>query len=298
MPNQIVVAGALILDSALLVAQRARPPELAGLWGLPGGKVSPGESDDAALARELCEELGVEVAVGNRLGGDVALSETTTLRAYRVTQTGGDLHPNDHRALRWVTVDELDGLPWVPADRAWLTDLTRALHRDGVVVRPAAERDRGGIATVIAHAYRREFSILTRDMEKIAGALENAVEVNRFFVAEQRGDVVGAIACTDCTGRAMRVDNANFRRHLGLVRGELGARISSRSSCLLEYPATTGYIEFVAVSERLGAEASPPSWSRASSPRLRTRSSSWKWSAPTRRRGTATPTSGSPRSSA
>jgi 8-oxo-dGTP diphosphatase len=68
MPNQIVVAGALIAGSALLVAQRGRPPELAGLWELPGGKVAPGESDAAGLARELHEELGVEVAVGGRGG--------------------------------------------------------------------------------------------------------------------------------------------------------------------------------------------------------------------------------------
>ncbi|MDX1886483.1 (deoxy)nucleoside triphosphate pyrophosphohydrolase [Mycolicibacterium sp. 120270] len=128
MPNQIVVAGALITGSALLVAQRERPPELAGLWELPGGKVAPGESDAAGLARELLEELGVEVTVGERLGDDVALSDDMTLRAYRVSQTGGALHPNDHRALRWVTVDELDALPWVPADRAWLGDLIRALR--------------------------------------------------------------------------------------------------------------------------------------------------------------------------
>ena len=126
-PNQIVVAGALISGSSVLVAQRARPPELAGLWELPGGKVAAGESDAAALARELREELGVEVAVGARLGVDVALNPTTTLRAYRVTQTGGTLHPNDHRALRWVGVDELDGLAWVPADRTWLADLKQAL---------------------------------------------------------------------------------------------------------------------------------------------------------------------------
>jgi 8-oxo-dGTP diphosphatase len=131
MPNQIVVAGALIAGSALLVAQRDRPPELAGLWELPGGKVAPGESDAAGLARELHEELGVEVAVGGRLGGDVALNETTTLRAYRVTQTGGALHPNDHRALRWVTADELDRLPWVPADRTWLGELADALGDPG-----------------------------------------------------------------------------------------------------------------------------------------------------------------------
>jgi 8-oxo-dGTP diphosphatase len=127
-PNQIVVAGALISDGLLLVAQRARPPELAGLWELPGGKVAAGESEADALARELDEELGVEVSVGARLGGDVALGDTMTLRAFRVSRTGGTLAPRDHRALRWVTADELDGLPWVPADRGWLPDLTAALR--------------------------------------------------------------------------------------------------------------------------------------------------------------------------
>lgn len=127
MSNQIVVAGALISEASLLVAQRDRPAELAGLWELPGGKVAPGETDEAALARELHEELNVVVDVGARLGDDVALTETMILRAYRVTQTGGSLHPNDHRALRWITVGELDDLAWVPADRTWLAELRRAL---------------------------------------------------------------------------------------------------------------------------------------------------------------------------
>src|ERR1700752_1001727 len=108
MPVQIVVAGALVSGSALLVAQRARPPELAGLWELPGGKVAPGESDAVALVRELREELGVDVSVGGRMGADVALSDTVMLRAYWVTQVGGAPHPHDHRALRWVAVDEFD----------------------------------------------------------------------------------------------------------------------------------------------------------------------------------------------
>jgi 8-oxo-dGTP diphosphatase len=129
-PTQIVVAGALIRGSTVLVAQRARPPELAGRWELPGGKVAPGETEPAALARELAEELGLQVGnviVGDRLGGDIALSDTMTLRAYLVRLIRGEPHPHDHRALRWVSAAELPDVDWVPADREWLGDLTNAL---------------------------------------------------------------------------------------------------------------------------------------------------------------------------
>ncbi|GAY15976.1 (deoxy)nucleoside triphosphate pyrophosphohydrolase [Mycobacterium sp. shizuoka-1] len=125
--SQVVVAGALISGATLLVAQRRRPPELAGLWELPGGKVSPGETDAEALMRELREELGVDVVVGEQLGADVALGPSLVLRAYLVTHTGGAPHPHDHRALRWVTADELATVDWVPADRAWLPELAKRL---------------------------------------------------------------------------------------------------------------------------------------------------------------------------
>lgn len=128
--HQIVVAAAVIDGPLLLVAQRLRPAELAGRWELPGGKVAAGESEPAALVRELAEELGVEeehVEVGERIGVDVALAATMTLRAYRVRLLAGEPRPCDHAALRWVGADELSAIDWVPADQVWLADLAAAL---------------------------------------------------------------------------------------------------------------------------------------------------------------------------
>ena len=136
MVNRIVVAGAVIRSEAgpaVLVAQRQRPPELAGRWELPGGKVVPGETEPAALARELAEELGLDadaVVVGERVGDDVELDTGMTLRAYRVSLTRGEPRPDDHRALRWATAVELPEIDWVPADRAWLPALTTLLTFD------------------------------------------------------------------------------------------------------------------------------------------------------------------------
>ncbi|WP_078321554.1 (deoxy)nucleoside triphosphate pyrophosphohydrolase [Mycobacteroides chelonae] len=123
----IVVAGAVIDGDKLLIAQRSKPAELAGQWELPGGKVAEGESEPLALARELREELGIEVDVDTRIGEDVVVGNLV-LRAYRARlHDGGIPHPHEHLALRWVTADELDTVEWVAADAGWIPALRAAL---------------------------------------------------------------------------------------------------------------------------------------------------------------------------
>jgi 8-oxo-dGTP diphosphatase len=129
-----VVVGAAILDGdppgcRVLVTQRAEPPHLAGLWEFPGGKVEPGEPDVDALVRECREELDVEVAVGERLGGDLLLDGPRgpwVLRVWVARIVRGDVRLVEHRDARWLAASELDDVPWIPAD-APLVDALRAL---------------------------------------------------------------------------------------------------------------------------------------------------------------------------
>lgn len=123
----VVVAGVLVENGRLLLAQRASPPELAGLWELPGGKVEPGEIPEDALVRELREELGIDVTVGEVIGSDVPLHGGLVLRAYAVTRFSGTATALEHDALRWVDGADLHTVDLVPADTAWLPDLAALL---------------------------------------------------------------------------------------------------------------------------------------------------------------------------
>ena len=120
-----LVVGAVLRDAAgrVLAARRERP---AG-WELPGGKVEPGETEPAALVRELREELGVTVEVGERIGPDVPIDPNFLLRAWTVALINGEPAALEHAELRWLAPDELDTVPWLPADRPIITSL--ATHR-------------------------------------------------------------------------------------------------------------------------------------------------------------------------
>jgi len=127
MGTVLVVGAAIVRDRLLLAQQRARPAAVAGRWELPGGRVEPGESDLDALVRECLEELGVLVAPGHRVGHDVPLPGPAVLRVY-----GATIEPHatpravEHAAVRWLSADQLDAVPWLDADRVLLPRL-RAL---------------------------------------------------------------------------------------------------------------------------------------------------------------------------
>jgi 8-oxo-dGTP diphosphatase len=122
----VVVAAALVHGDPprLLAAQRSYPAALAGRWELPGGKAEPGEDERAALARECSEELGVRVEI--RAAGDVPTTDGRgVLRTYwaSLADSGTRPQPLEHSALRWLRVEEMYDVEWLPADLPILAEL-------------------------------------------------------------------------------------------------------------------------------------------------------------------------------
>jgi len=117
--NEIHVVGAVIIEDGLvLCAQRGQDQNLAGLWEFPGGKIEPGESPTAALEREIAEELGCIIEVGD-------LITTTTheyefgiinLTTFYCRLISGTPTTSEHASIRWLRPEELLAIEWAPAD--------------------------------------------------------------------------------------------------------------------------------------------------------------------------------------
>jgi 8-oxo-dGTP diphosphatase len=127
---QLVVGAALIHEGRVLAARRSYPPETAGRWEFPGGKVEDGESPDAALVRELEEELGCRVDVTGWLEPKVLIRPGLVLRVATAQLLDGEPGPreSEHDELRWLTAQELDHVDWLDADRPFTGPLREVLR--------------------------------------------------------------------------------------------------------------------------------------------------------------------------
>ena len=156
----------LARPTRVLAARRSQPARIAGLWEFPGGKVEVGEDPAAALHRELREELGVEVELGALIprpwltgsgghsgghrkpggcspegggsescdseGGNIAdwdITDRHVMRLWFARIVEGVPQPLvEHDALRWLAVNQLTDLPWLPGDLPILASLTGLMY--------------------------------------------------------------------------------------------------------------------------------------------------------------------------
>ncbi len=113
-----VVAALIIKDHRLFATQRGYG-KFKDFWEFPGGKIEPGEKPEAALVREIFEELETKIKVGELVDTieydypDFHLS----MRCYCCTVLEGKLTLLEHESSRWLKADELLSVNWLPADK-------------------------------------------------------------------------------------------------------------------------------------------------------------------------------------
>ncbi len=122
-----VVAG-IIKDGDKIFATQRGYGEFKDGWEFPGGKIEPGETPQQALARELKEELAIDVNVGDFLC-TVDYDYPTfhlTMHCFYCSVTGGELTLLEHEAAKWLKTTELHSVNWLPAD----VEVVAALERN------------------------------------------------------------------------------------------------------------------------------------------------------------------------
>ena len=123
-----VVAAVIESEGRFFATQRGYGPQKHG-WEFPGGKIEPGETPEAALMREIREELDADIIVGEKLVQvEYDYPEfDLSMGCYRGALASGHLTLKEHEAARWLALSELDDLAWLPADRIVADALRRAV---------------------------------------------------------------------------------------------------------------------------------------------------------------------------
>ena len=114
-----------------MVAQRGPSMSAPLAWEFPGGKVEAGEDPRSALARELREELGIEVSVGELAGTGraEAAGRLIVLDVYFSELRSGEPHPHEHAQLAWLGPEELPELSWAAPDIPVVSQVVERLRR-------------------------------------------------------------------------------------------------------------------------------------------------------------------------
>jgi 8-oxo-dGTP diphosphatase len=115
-------------EGRFLTCLRPMGKHLGGFWEFPGGKLNPGESAPAALARELFEELEIHAEIGPPLDPVIWSYGETKIRLmpFRCTIVSGKPRAIEHERLLWCPPEQLDTLPWAAADIPILRQLLEA----------------------------------------------------------------------------------------------------------------------------------------------------------------------------
>lgn len=126
-----VVAGFLRKGSKVLVGQRPEHHSLAGLWEFPGGKIEAGETPEAALVRELEEELGIEAQVGElKIAATHSYGDVNILILFfEILYWKGEPKAKHHMMLEWIEPDELEKRAIPEANKRMMGRIFHALGK-------------------------------------------------------------------------------------------------------------------------------------------------------------------------
>ncbi len=181
MADRVQVALGVIYNAkrdAVLISKRRAGQHLGGLWEFPGGKLEPGESAEAALRRELYEELGIKAAA---IAGLVDVrhdyqDKRLLCRVWRVYAWRGDIRARENQALSWAPLDKLERYAFPEANRAILAALR--LPPVYLISEPSCE-DKGRCLAVLEQCLRAGLRLFQLRMEAPGGQPDEAL-----FIAE------------------------------------------------------------------------------------------------------------------